>query len=188
MNDLIESRFYEWRILCPAKRANLLTSCSKTLSSQDKWPGLLHLPSSKAVTNTWAMAGHWKWCTGAPAVAADLWPLIGRPPPDAGLWLVQRSWPDLRDIARPVSRQTRRERDAGVKFGKYEEPFKPYNNFKCIRENVGTVFIKMLGYMSYQRQYQNIIGTETYLYSDCKSAHKNTHTSVLKLKLYSYKY
>ena len=44
-----------------------------------------------------------------PAVAADLWPLIGRPPPDAGLWLVQRSWPDLRDIGRPVSRQTRRE-------------------------------------------------------------------------------
>ena len=63
----------------------------------------------------WAMAGHWKWSTWAAAVTADLWPLIGRPPPDAGHWLVQRSWPDLRDIARPVLRETRPVKDAGVR-------------------------------------------------------------------------
>ena len=63
----------------------------------------------------WAMAGHWKWSTWAAAVAADLWPLIGRPPPDAGHWLVQRSWPDLRDIARPVLRETRPVKDTGVR-------------------------------------------------------------------------
>ena len=84
------------------------------------WAPLLHLPSSKAVTNTWAMAGHWKCSTGPAAVAADLWPLIGRPPQHTGLWLVQRSWPDLRDIARSVSREARRVKDAGVRSWKYQ--------------------------------------------------------------------
>ena len=84
------------------------------------WAPLLHLPSSKAVTNTWAMAGHWKCSTGPAAVAADLWPLIGRPPQHTGLWLVQRSWPDLRDIARSVSREARRVKDAGVRSWKIQ--------------------------------------------------------------------